>query len=78
MKTWQEEFDKKFEVEKMPDSKQEFSYDFDDETIKKLKKFISDLRKRDMEELIKLWRNNAPTNVPFINFEGLIKDYYNN
>lgn len=65
-KTWQEEFKNKF-----PDKIARVIDDFGDTTKSDLEQFISDLRKKDEEELIKKFGGMAY-------LTETIKDYYEN
>jgi hypothetical protein len=88
-KTWQEEFDERFILKKHNDYVDEDSigevatgYGYTNEDIKQ---FISDLRKRDMEALIKMMDEyfRHLIIIPRPDLTGkkllqLIKDYYEN
>ena len=64
-KTWQEEFEEEY-WGKFGSSK----------TINDIKQFISDIRKKDEEELIKMLVNEFFYDVNIIKLKKLIKDYY--
>jgi len=83
IKTWQEEFDEKSREVNNWINQDGSTFETTGMSIKETKQFISDLRKKDEEELIKMLDNKKNLTVAECEwnsdieiFKQLIKDYY--
>jgi hypothetical protein len=74
--SWKEEFDEKSKEVNNWINQDGSTFETTGMSIKETKQFISDLRKKDEEELIKEVKRRWTTSDLELNMEQLIKDYY--